>query len=182
MAGKYSFQLRSTDKRRDLPHKIIVGQHQMETEVQVLLKLFGYLLFYSPRLQVEPRLHDDNIPFQPDLLAVDYELRPTLWVECGDTGVERLDRLAVKVPEAQIWVLRRSAAEAEELLRRMTKASLRRQRYRLVGLDAAMFEEVSGLMRSRNEIVWVSGSFEPPILQFDFNGLWFDAPFQVWSF
>jgi len=182
MAGKYSFQLRSTDKRRDLPHKIIIGQRETETEAHVLLKLFGYLLFYSPRLQLEPRLHDDNNPYQPDLLALDYELRPTLWVECGACSLEKLDRLAVKVPDAALWIVRRSADDAQDLLRRMARAELRRDRYRVVGLDAAMFEEAISGMRSRNEIVWVSGEFEPPNLQFDFNGLWYDAPFQIWTF
>ena len=182
MAAKYSFQLRSTDRRRELPHKIIVGQRETETEAQVLLKLFGYLLFYSPRLQLEPRLHDDNNPYQPDLIELDYELRPTLWVECGDCSLEKLDRLAVKVPEAALWVVRRSAGEAEQLLRRMTKAELRRDRYRIISVDEGMFEEAASLMRSRNEIVWVRGEFDPPNLQFDFNGLWFDAPFQVWTF
>jgi hypothetical protein len=28
-------------------------------------------------------------------------------------------------------------------------------------------------------LFWASGSFEPPRLQFDFNVLWFDAPFIV---
>jgi hypothetical protein len=42
-----------------------------------------------------------------------------------------------------------------------------------------MFGELCGLMQGRNELFWVEGTFEPPRMQFDFNGLWFDAPFTV---
>ena len=42
-----------------------------------------------------------------------------------------------------------------------------------------MFEEFCGLVQSRNELTWMRGEFDPPGVQFDFNGLWFDAPFTV---
>jgi len=102
MAGKYSFHLSSADPRRALPGKIIIGQRETETPTHVLLKLFGYLLFFRERLQLEARLHDDNIPYLPDLVQFDYTLRAALWIECGECSVEKLDRLAVKVPEAAI--------------------------------------------------------------------------------
>jgi len=181
MAGKFSFHLESAHPRRDLPGKIIIGQRETETDAHVLLKLLGYLLFHRERLQIEPRLHDDNIPFLPDLVQFDYTLRAALWVECGECSVGKLDRLAVKVPEAEIWVLRRSFVEAEALLGLMARNGLRRGRYQLIGLDPEMFDEVEGLLRARNEIFWVAGTFDPPVLQFDFNGLWFDATFRIWK-
>ncbi len=183
MAGKYSFQLSSTDKRRDLPGKIIIGQRETETTTHVLLKLFSYLLFFRDRLQIEPRLHDDNIPYLPDVVQFDYSLRPALWVEAGECTIEKLDRLAVKVPEAEIWVVRRSPTDVDHLLRLMAKHGLRRERYGLIGFDPEMFGEVEGLLRTRNELLWVSAQLEPPCsLQFEFNGLWFDAPLGLWRF
>jgi hypothetical protein len=182
MSGKYSFHLQSTDPRRDLPPRLIIGQRETETPAHVLLKLLGYLLFHRARLQIEPALHDDNIPFLPDLVQFDYTLRVALWVECGECSVQKLDRLAVKVPEAELWVLKRSPAEAEGLLRSMAKHELRRNRYHLAGFDPDMFAELEGLLRPRNELYWVAGTFDPPALQLDFNGLWFDAPFTVTRF
>ena len=182
MSAKYSFQLESTDRRRPLPHKIIIGQQDSEPTPYVLLKLLAYLLFFRERIQIEVNLYEDDIPFVPDLLQLDYELRPVLWVECGDCAVAKLDRLAVKVPEAQIWVVNRSLPEAEGLQAAMRKGGLRRDRYHLVGLDALMFDEVLGLLQNRNRVFWVRGEFDPPNLQFDFNGLWFDAPFHVLRF
>lgn len=182
MSGKYAFNLKSEERRRALPGKIIVGQRETETEKHVLLKFLGYVLFYREHIQIEPRLHDDNIPFEPDLLVLDYTLRPVLWVECGECSVMKLDRLAVKVPEAEIWIVKRSLDEAESLRRAMAKAELRTGRYGFVALDPAMFDEMAGLLTQRNQLNWFHGSFDPPTLQFEFNGLWFDAEFSVLRF
>jgi uncharacterized protein YaeQ len=182
MSAKYSFQLESQEHRRELPRKLIIGRSELETTAHVMLKLLAYLLFHRERLQLGVNLHMDSIPYVPDLVQLDYELRPKLWVECGDCGVTKLHKLAVKVPEAEIWIVKRSLAEAELLHHAMAKAELRCERYHLIGLDAEMFTELSALLKPRNELLWVGGDFETPHLQFDFNGLWFNAPFHVLHF
>lgn len=179
---KFSFQLQSDARRRPLPHKIVIGQDTTETDAHVLLKLLGFLMFHREHLQIEPSLHNDNIPFTPDLVELDYELRPVLWVECGECSVAKLDKLAVKAPEAEIWVLKKSAGEAGTLLHAMAKAELRRDRYRVIALDHAVFAEVCALMHSRNEVFWVGADFEAGLMQFDFNGLWFELEFAVTRF
>ncbi len=182
MSAKYSFHLESHDRRRALPDKIILGRQDNETVTHVALKFLGYLIFFRERLQIEANLHTDSIPFVPDLVQLDYELRPKLWVECGECGVGKLHKLAVKAPEAEIWIVKPSPAAAEHLFQEMAKEELRRQRYHLIGLDPAMVEEFCALLKPRNQLLWVSGEFEPPNLQFDFNNLWFDATFTVRHF
>jgi len=182
MSTKFNFDLESQDPRRDLPGKIVVGQNEMETSRNVVLKLLAFVLFHRERLQIDGRLHNDNIPFEPDLVQLDYELRPILWIECGECGVPKLDKLAVKVPEAEIWIVKQSAADAEKLLRAMEKAELRHNRYNILGLDQETFDELCRLLQTRNTLFWVDGGFDPPGMQFDFNGLWFDAPFTVFRF
>ena len=98
MSGKFRFTLQSEKRQHALPHKVIIGCQDTETARHVLLKLFGFLLFHRDRLLIEPRLDDDNIPFRPDLVQLDYQLRPALWVECGGDSVARFDRVAVKAP------------------------------------------------------------------------------------
>jgi uncharacterized protein YaeQ len=179
---KFSFQLSSEDKRRPLPRKVIIGRRETETHAQVLLKLLGYLMFFRERLQIATRLPDDNIPFVPDLAQLDYELQPRLWVECGECTVAKLDKLAVKAHTAEIWVLKHSVTEAQQLFAAMAKEDLRRDRYQLIGFEESVFEEMLNLLHSRNEVLWVGEQSDPPALQLDFNGLWFDLPFEVLRF
>jgi uncharacterized protein YaeQ len=182
MSAKYSFHLESQDRRRQLPEKIILGRQDTETVTHVALKFLAYIIFFRERLQIELNLHADSIPFVPDLVQLDYELRPKLWVECGECSVGKLNKLAVKVPEAEIWIVKSSPAAVEHLVLAMTKEKLRRQRYHIIAFDLAMVEEFCALLKPRNRLLWVSGEFEPPSVQFDFNELWFDATFTVTHF
>jgi len=182
MSMRYSFQLEAGDPRRKLPHKLLLTRSLTDSSVPVLLRLLGYLLFFRERLQVGADLHDDNIPFVPDLVQLDYTLRPVLWVECSQPSVERLHRLAAKAPEAELWVLCPSVTSAEDLVHGMAKAGLRRGRYHVLGFDGEMMNELLQLLEPRNHLFWSSGTFDPPNLQFEFNGLWFDHEFVVLGF
>lgn len=182
MTGKFSFTLTSDDPSRKFPAKIIIGQAETETVVHVGLKLLGYLLFFRERLQIETRLPDQMMPFVPDLAQLDYELRPRLWVECGECSISKLNKLAVKAPEAELWVIKRSYAAAEDTVRAMAKEELRRDRYKIIGLDGPTFEEICSLIQSRNSLYWLKASFEPGEMQFELNGLWFELPFRVFPF
>jgi hypothetical protein len=179
LSAKHTFNLQSRDKQRALPRRIIIGQQASETVDHVLLKLLAYVLFYRPRLQLEMDLDRDSLPFVPDLVELDYELRPKFWVECGECSMNKLHKLAVKLPDSEFWIVKSSESAAHELRDAMEKEEFRRDRYGMVGLDGQMFAEVCGLLRGRNELFWVEGGFDPPRMQFDFNGLWFDAPFTV---
>ena len=45
-----------------------------------------------------------------------------------------------------------------------------------------MFDEMCKLLGTRNAFTWFTGEFDPPHLQFEFNGLWFDSAFTVLRF
>jgi hypothetical protein len=182
MSGKFNFNLRSEDPARKLPTKIIIGRQETETVMHVLLKMMGFVLFYRDRLQIETRLPNLMISFVPDLAQLDYELRPQLWVECGECSIAKLDKLAVKAPEAELWVLKKSVAGAEELLRGMAKGGLRRNRYGIIAFDEEMFQEMCDRTTGRNDLLWVKGGIEQAEAQFDFNGLWFEMPLVVMKF
>ena len=181
MSARHVFNLRSADPRRILPVKILLVQDATETFTHILLKILAFLMFHRERLLIEPSLDDDHLPFRPDVVQLDYEGRITLWVECGECLVEKLDRLAVKAPYGEIWSVKKSPDEAEELLRRMARGGLRKGRYGVVGLDPAMLEELSGLAVPRNDLTWHRCRFEDNAgtMQFEFNGLWFDSEFIV---
>lgn len=179
MRARYVFNLRSEQERRPLPSKLLLVQSETETLTHLLLKLFGYLLLYRDRLQMEPSLDDECLSYLPDMVYLDYQGRIALWVECGECLVTKLDRLAVKAPYAEIWVFKRSVAAAEDLVRQMEREKLRRSRYTIVGLDATMLAEIEALCGVRNEVVWYKSSTDPARMQFEFNGLWFESEFVV---
>lgn len=179
MRARYVFNLRSEQERRPLPSKLLLVQRETETLTHLLLKLFGYLVLYRERLQMEPSLDDEAMTYLPDMIHLDYQGQIDLWAECGECQVGKLDRLAVKAPYAEIWVFKRSIAAAEELMRQMAREGLRRSRYTVVGFDESMLAEVDALCAVRNDVVWYKSSIEPARMQFEFNGLWFESEFAV---
>lgn len=182
MSAKFTFQCTSDDHRRPLHPRLAFGLGTNETANHVVLKFVAWLLFYRERLTVDTDLQNDHIPFVPDVCQLGYDLRPLLWVECGDSSVAKLHKLASKCPDAELWILKPSRAEADQLLRLMAKEKLRRDRYHLIALDREMVAELTALLRERNTCHWHSGGFEPPQLQFVFNDVWFDTTFEVLRF
>ncbi len=182
MSAKFNVRLASEIANHPLPAKILLTKEPLEPLSHVLLKLLAFVLFQRERLQIEPRLHDDNIPFVPDVLQLDYEMRPALWIECGDTPASKLDKLAVKVPLAEIWIVQRSAEELAATKKEMRRLELRPNRYRLLGFEPAMFDEMLTLLTHRNELVLYRLDFTEQQLQLDFNGVWFEGPFEVQKF
>lgn len=131
---------------------------------------------------MEVWLDREGLPFVPDLVELDYQLEPVLWVECGECSVQKLDKLAVKVPNAEIWVVKKSLQDAEHLRLAMQKGELRRNRYAIVAFDWEPFQELLGNLKSRNDVRWYRGRIHDGSIQLDFNGLWFDLGFQVLRF
>ena len=86
MTAKYSFRLQSQEKQRALPDKLILGQDSNETVAHVILKLLAFVLFHRERLQIGGDLHNDNLPFAPDLMQLDYEIRPKLWIDAANAA------------------------------------------------------------------------------------------------
>lgn len=181
MNGRFRFDLTSEDYRRLLPEKVIIGMKSTETEAHVLLKCLGFVLLYRERLEIEKKLPQDAIQFVPDLVQLDFQLQPVFWGECGDCSVDKLNRLAVKAPEAEIWVIKKCYAEAEQLMQLMQKRGLRTGRYHVVALESDFMEELLGLLKGKNRLHFMAADFEPPALQIEFNGLWFDVPFRYWT-
>jgi len=106
-------------------------------------------------------------------------MRPILWVECGECTVSKLHKLAVKCPDAEIWIVKRCQADAEHLLAAMEKEELRTGRYGVVAFDPEFFDEVCGLIEERNSVTWYRGGFDPAEMQFELNGLWFETTFEI---
>ena len=151
MSNKFIFEFRSEDRRRALPPKLIIGQGENESARHTILKLLGFVLFHRERLEVEGKVHNDSIPFEPDLVQLDYTMQPVLWIECGECGVNKLHKLAVKAPEADIWVLKPSPQEARTLLASIQKEELRTDRYQIIGFDPEMIQEMCGMVRGRRD-------------------------------
>ena len=68
------------------------------------------------------------------------------------------------------------------VVRQKRKAGLHRNRREFLALEVDMVAKRHSLLTLHNTLFWVRGESDPPNMQFEFNGLWFDAPFTVLEF
>lgn len=182
MSSKIVFNLQSDDHSRPLPKKIVIVNRTAENPEFVLLKLLSFALFFRERLHLDLPLEPDLIPFIPDIVQLDYQLQPALWIECHEAMPQKLKKIATKLPQTEIWIAKPSLEEAQDLLALLEKNKLRPGRYNIVAFPSELINELTQLLEPRNQLFWSSASFLPPNLQFDFNGLWFDSLFQTFHF
>lgn len=160
----------------------MVGMKGTETENHILLKALGFVLCYRDRMEIEQRLHRSDIIYVPDLVRFDFTLDVDFWGECGDCAVDKLNRLAVKAPLAEIWVFKKCHSEADDLIRAMEKAGLRKNRYHIASVDGENFREILAQLNMKNSLYLCSMDWESGEAQFDFNGLWFDITIRHQSY
>jgi hypothetical protein len=125
----------------------VISNYPADGEPPQLQRRLGLLLSnalnMSSMVGLGPKLDIAAIPFVPDLVQLDYQLRPQLRIVCGECGVNKLPKLPVKASEAEIWIVKRSLPAAKHLLEAMEKVVLRQGRYRIIALDQAMVEEMA---------------------------------------
>lgn len=94
------------------------------------LKLAACLLFWDrePILDASPKTPGlEHFDFSPDLIAKDAAGDVTLWVECGSTTMNKLDKLPKRLPRARIVVLKETIRDAERLRRELDAAGMGRR-------------------------------------------------------
>lgn len=176
---KFSFRIECQDSRLDVPDRLIVGRQDEESEMHIVLKALGFLFFYRGRLQIGGHLYNDNIPFIPDILQLNYEGHPTFWAECGVSDPRRLKKIVAKAPQAEVWWIRETDTEMEVMPNQLKKAGVRPGRVKLLGFPAALVKDLCRLLRAKNEIFWMPPDFFPPAIQFDFNNEWIESSFAL---
>ncbi len=162
-----------------LPERLIVGRHDDESVVHVVLKALSFFIFYRERLQMGGHLHNENIPFIPDLLQLDYEGHPTFWAECGPSDPARIKKIVAKAPDAEVWWVRETTAEMEHMPQRLKKAGVRPGRVKFLGFPEELIETLCQCLQAKNDVFWMPADFDPPALQFDFNSEWVESPFEI---
>lgn len=130
-----------------------------EPEEHLALKLAACLLFWDrqPILDAGPKTPGlEHFDFSPDLIAKDAAGDVILWVECGSTTMNKLDKLPKRLPRARIVVLKETVREAERLRRELDAAGTGRRIEILAWPDGA-FREWTERVGQKAEIYGEAG-------------------------
>ena len=124
------------------------------------LKLASYLLFWSENPIMDVSLRNSALAgydFLPDLMALDETGAIKLWVECGSTTMNKLNKLTRRLSQSRIVVMKESEHEAQRL-RDDLKAQLNREaRVEILAWPHQIFREWVSALQDKTEVYGESG-------------------------
>jgi hypothetical protein len=104
--------------------RVILAPKPEEKVDHLALKLAAFAMFHTYSPIVDPSAaHPSfgNIDVRPDLVGLDEGGDIILWLECGPTSINKLDKAARRLPRARVIVVMASQREAQQLRDRLEK-------------------------------------------------------------
>lgn len=137
-----------------------IVQGPNEPESHLALKLSAYLLFwdYEPILDASvkiPVLADYE--FLPDLLALEPDGGPKLWVECGSVTMHKLTKVTRRMPQARLVVLKETPREAKRLREELAAQFDRPEKVEILAWPEGGFKLWTTQVQEKSEVYGEAG-------------------------
>ena len=139
---------------------LVLMQGINERHDHLAMKLAAYLLFWDRDPVVAPSAGHPALlgqEFIPDLMAVDITGTLDLWVECGATTMNKLDKVAKRFSRARIVVLTPTARQAQQLRADVEDKIGRAARIEILAWKDAQFLEFAKTLVEKNEVYGEAG-------------------------
>jgi uncharacterized protein YaeQ len=134
---KYTLSITCNGQTR----KLVFTRASQESEEHLALKLLAYLLHFELEPKVEFAVGQH---FKPDLVCLTGR-DVSLWVDCGDIGYHKLDKVATRNHRAQVIVVKATARSAAAYQRQAVRRIRRPERVAYAGFDDGF---VAGVVQS----------------------------------
>lgn len=141
---KFSFDIVSPKVRR----KLILVKNDSEGREHVVLKLLAYCLFYDERLRVEPDL---GMHYRPDLAVQGEHDVPEVWIDCGQIGLEKAEKLSRKLRSTRLVFIKESVQELTRFKATMDKKVEYANRIEYLAFDSGVIEQIAAQLGRSNE-------------------------------
>lgn len=173
----YHFDLKSHDPDRIFPEHVEIVRHEWEEGRHLVLRLLAFVVAFENGMEINGRPLSEDAPYQPAFGSWDLENHPLVWGECEPEDYKRIKKISTKAPGCQLLLSVSSESIATDSLAALKRQKLRQGRYRILFFAPDVVQEMIDHLGRRNEFTLIHASQQPPSLQFDFNGLWFDSSY-----
>lgn len=140
--------------------KLVLASGPNEPREHIALKLAAYVLFWDlePIVDASPK-HPALLgqEFVPDLLALDIQGQTRLWVECGQTSMNKLIKIVRRFPYARIVVLKAGERDAARMRKDLQAQHDRPERIEVLGWPAASFKQWLEALQEKTEVYGEGG-------------------------
>jgi len=144
---KYTFNIHA----EHIPPKLVLEQMKGEAEAHIILKLLSYLIFYRQGMKIEHRVEQH---FKPDLVVEGANFQPVLWVDCGNTAIRKLDKVATKNHNCDIYIVKENSRQLDAYFQKAKKRVKRIERVRFICFDDGFVAALVNRLRRTNEVTF----------------------------
>ncbi len=148
MASKYTFHFADNTK-------IVQERRGGESDRHIVLKLLGYMLYFALRPQIEVAVSDDRREYRPDVVAFDAAGSITLWVDCGQITLHKVEALTRRYDDAALIVIKTTFREMEGYAVQAMKKVKHAHRVLFLGFDADFVPSLINALGHNNQIAFV---------------------------
>jgi len=142
---KYTFNIYA----EHIPPKLVLSQAESESKAHIILKLLSYLMFYRQGIKIEHRVEQH---FKPDLVVEGDNFQPVLWVDCGDTAIRKLDKVATKNHNCEIYIVKENNHQISAYYQKAQKRVKRIERVRFICFDDGFVTALVNSLQRTNEV------------------------------
>ena len=137
--------------------KLLLVPGPNETGERLTLKLAAYLLFWDKDCKVDPSIKTPALAqyeFLPDLVALDEGGDIVLWIDCQTTTMNKLNKLARRVPVARgrIVVLKQDERSAARLREDVKAGCDRPERVEILAFAGTDFKQWLSCVGEKTEV------------------------------
>jgi uncharacterized protein YaeQ len=133
----------------DHRERVFLTKKRGESLDHVLMKLLSWLLFYHPDLRIEVSADQH---YKPDLVRFDERGAPLQWVDCGQTALKKLDRIASKNRKTLIDIVKPTERELRLFKDAADSKVSRPERVRYFAFRDGFLNELAELIHTRHEV------------------------------
>jgi len=134
---------------RDLRERVFLTKKRGESLDHVLMKFLSWALFYHPDLRIEVSADQH---YKPDLVRLDERGAPLQWVDCGQTALKKLDRIASKNRKTLIDIVKPTGRELRLFKDAADSKIARPERVRYFAFRDGFLAELAELVHGRHEV------------------------------
>ncbi len=137
-----------------------------ESMRHVVMKWLSYILFYHDDLQIEASASQH---FKPDLVRFGEDGRvPVQWIDCGQTALQKLDKISQKNRETMIDIVKATPQELEAYKLQANTRLKAPERVRYWSFEDGLVQRLGSLLHGRHDVIaTVSKGFEYVYLVID---------------
>ncbi|PCI39910.1 MAG: hypothetical protein COB53_02325 [Elusimicrobia bacterium] len=156
----HPYKIRADMRVNDDWRKLVFVAIQNETPEHLALKLAAYLSFWKEELTMEASAKHPALagsPFRPDLLGTNIEGQVSVWIECGKTATNKLEKVLRKWPDAKIVCFKESEFVGRQFRTTVLDEIPRGERVEVYCWKDGGFKEWIDLLAEKTEIFGEAG-------------------------